>query len=385
MSKTISCSTPSRICLFGEHQDYLGLEVIASAITLRFTARGTLRPDRQIRIKIRDESVCELNNINMQNLFEEFVIDLDKPIVYENKRDYLKSVLQILKQEGLELKTGADITMTSDIPIGKGMCSSTAMVTAFTKLIMELYHHPCAEDPMKIAEFAWKAEVEEFGEPGGMMDHYTSALGGLLHIDFSSGIAVTEKLNTKIPGCFVLFDSLQKKDTISVLSKSKFPTLSAIKILSAYGITSVKDFYNDPSKEKLLDRLDDELRIKLIANIRNYSNQRKALALFRSDNFDEEYFGSLLNEHYDNLSKGLGISTEVIDGILKTARQNGALGGKFNGSGGGGCCFVYCRQDDAEKIKAAVEKKGYPGIILLPDEGVRVDSECRPGSCESEN
>ena len=27
----ITVSTPSRICLFGEHQDYLGLEVIASA------------------------------------------------------------------------------------------------------------------------------------------------------------------------------------------------------------------------------------------------------------------------------------------------------------------------------------------------------------------
>lgn len=34
--KKICVSTPSRICLFGEHQDYLGLEVIASAIDMRF-------------------------------------------------------------------------------------------------------------------------------------------------------------------------------------------------------------------------------------------------------------------------------------------------------------------------------------------------------------
>ena len=28
----VKASVPSRICLFGEHQDYLGLEVIAAAI-----------------------------------------------------------------------------------------------------------------------------------------------------------------------------------------------------------------------------------------------------------------------------------------------------------------------------------------------------------------
>ncbi|MCK9480075.1 MAG: galactokinase family protein, partial [Firmicutes bacterium] len=31
-------STPSRLCLFGEHLDYLELEVIAVAINLRFSA-----------------------------------------------------------------------------------------------------------------------------------------------------------------------------------------------------------------------------------------------------------------------------------------------------------------------------------------------------------
>ena len=35
----IKISTPSRLCLFGEHQDYLGLDVIALAIDLRFSAQ----------------------------------------------------------------------------------------------------------------------------------------------------------------------------------------------------------------------------------------------------------------------------------------------------------------------------------------------------------
>jgi len=31
----IRVSSPGRVCLFGEHQDYLGLDVIAAAINLR--------------------------------------------------------------------------------------------------------------------------------------------------------------------------------------------------------------------------------------------------------------------------------------------------------------------------------------------------------------
>ncbi|NMA83207.1 MAG: GHMP kinase, partial [Epulopiscium sp.] len=71
-------STPSRICLFGEHQDYLGLEVVASAINLRFYAEATSRQDMLINLHLTGE-----------DMEVEEVIDLSKPIVYENKRDYL--------------------------------------------------------------------------------------------------------------------------------------------------------------------------------------------------------------------------------------------------------------------------------------------------------
>ena len=42
--------TPGRICLFGEHQDYLGLPVIALAISLRSSITATKRRDKKIII-----------------------------------------------------------------------------------------------------------------------------------------------------------------------------------------------------------------------------------------------------------------------------------------------------------------------------------------------
>ncbi|MBQ7053723.1 MAG: kinase, partial [Oscillospiraceae bacterium] len=67
------------------------------------------------------------------------------------------------------------------------------------------------------------------------------------------------------------------------------------------------------------------------------------------------------------------ISTATIEKILDCAIANGAYGGKINGSGGGGCCFVYAPRDKAEAIIEAVGKLGYPGKILVQDTGVRVD------------
>ncbi len=97
----IKVSTPSRICLFGEHQDYLQLEVVAAAINLRFSAIVEDREDSVIDIKIRDEKFSKLGEENPENLYQEYQIDLTKPIVYENNRDYLKVVFIFSKKKGM--------------------------------------------------------------------------------------------------------------------------------------------------------------------------------------------------------------------------------------------------------------------------------------------
>lgn len=97
--------------------------------------------------------------------------------------------------------------------------------------------------------------------------------------------------------------------------------------------------------------------------------------LLKGYNFSPETFGRLIKEHHANLRDGLGISTPTIEKILNTAYENGALGGKVNGSGGGGCLYVYAYDEDCKKILKAVNDIGYPGKILKQDTGVRKDGE----------
>ena len=82
------------------------------------------------------------------------------------------------------------------------------------------------------------------------MDHYSSALGSLVHIDFTDGAKATP-IAAQIPGCFVLFDTLQAKDTTKVLADSKIPVLEAIELLRPYGICSIRDFIESKQQAQL--------------------------------------------------------------------------------------------------------------------------------------
>ncbi len=378
MSGPIRVSTPSRLCLFGEHQDYLGLDVIAVAIDLRFQASIQDREDDLIHIRIRDSRLNRLDSIHQERRYETVVFDLKQPLVYQSKRDYLKSSVRVLQKAGYPLR-GFDLEMDSDIPIGKGMCSSSTMVVVLIKALLEGMGHADKDQPERIAELAFQAEVLEFDEPGGRMDHYTSAVGGLVHLTLDP--FQVRPLKTALPGSLILFDSLQQKKTTQVLASAKEPTLEAISQLKSVGIRSVRDFFDadqlDPQKTDLLKHLDANHQKKLAANIENHRLFKAGLALLEADTVSGPQLGALLNSHHAQLRDGLGLSTPAIEAILQTAMDQGAWGGKLNGSGGGGCCFVYADPSRQAAILEAVSEMGYPGRPLKQDQGVRRDDHER--------
>ncbi len=369
MRKKVRVSAPSRICLFGEHQDYLGLEVIAAAINLRYTATAVERSDSQIHIRIRDEKDNSLGLPSGQHGYQHIMIDLSKPIVYENNRDYLKSSINVIRRLGYPLDKGYDITIDSNVPIGKGMSSSSVMIIAFIKLLLEMVDAREKEDPFQLAKLGFLAEVKEFDEPGGMMDHCCAAYGGILHISFGES-PVVESITADIPGSFILFDSLQQKDTTRVLANSKIPILRAMEKLSReFGIKNIRELMDLKDSGACLEALDEEEKRKVAANIDNYKILRRGLHILQGSPVEEVALGELLRRHHDNLRDGLGVSTPLIEEIFQEGYRKGALGGKINGSGGGGCGYLYARQEDTEAIMKGIAAMGYPVMELSVDRG----------------
>jgi len=354
--KRLTVSAPGRICLFGEHQDFLGLNVIAAAIDLRIRIEGVPSKDPVFRMDMPDIGKTDL-------------IDPTREITYTGPRDYLRSTLNVIKRRGRPFSSGYHCRMTSTIPINAGVSSSSAMVIAWARFLMEVSGDPERANPRVVAKLGHQAEVLEFNEPGGMMDHYTSAIGGTLFIDCRPPFTPQE-----MPVClegFVLSNSLEKKETTEVLRSSKQDVLEGIRILteSFPGF----DLHTTPREEveDLLLKMPEQISRKVRANLINRDLCKEAYALLLGD-FNPQELGRLLDAHHKQLRDGLGVSTPKIERMIAAAKEAGALGCKINGSGGGGCMFAYAPGRERE-VALAMDQVGGKSYIVHFDEGVRTE------------
>ncbi len=359
----IKTSAPGRICLFGEHQDYLHLPVITAAINLRITIKG--RPNGQHHIFIN------LPDINNEEHFD--LPSKNTAVPYVKERDYFRSVFNVVRRHGVRIDQGWDCTVHGNIPINSGTSSSSALCVAWTRFLTQASSVHKAEfaNPYFIAKLAHLAEVAEFSEPGGMMDHYASAMGGLLFQEFGDSVNL-QPFAVKL-GAFVLGDSLQPKDTKGILARVKFGVLRAIEIIKKKNpqFDLKTEPYDSVSQYQTL--LTNEQAEVLRGAILNRDLTLEARKLMSKDTLDERQFGKLLNEHQNVLAELLKISTPKIDSMLCSALKAGAYGGKINGSGGGGCMFVYA-PENPQAVAKAIELQGGRAYIVTVDDGVRVES-----------
>ena len=80
----------------------------------------------------------------------------------------------------------------------------------------------------------------------------------------------------------------------------------------------------------------------------------------------------MLSDHHQILRDVLHVSTPKIESMLNAALNAGALGGKINGSGGGGCMFAYS-PESPETVVQAIESVGGKAYIIQSDEGTKLN------------
>jgi galactokinase len=354
-SQRIRISTPGRICLFGEHQDYLRLPVIPAAISLRIAIEGEAQNSDRIDISLPD-------------IGKKISFSLSQPLVYSGDRDYFRSGVNVLRRAGYEFPHGFSCTVHGEIPINAGTSSSSALTVSWINFLAHMSNRRQQLPPGEIALYAVRAEVEEFGEPGGRMDQYSTAIGGVLSLTFHPA-QLLERLSPPMK-TFVLGNSRQPKDTKRILARVKGGVLAIVEKLRHHP----EPFSLFETRPEDLDRwtkaLSDDERQLLHGTIRNRDITMEALALLRLNPLDEQRLFALMNEHQEILRDVLGISTPKIDRMLDAAMQAGARGGKINGSGGGGCMFVYAPAG-AEAVADAIRREGGDAFIVSIDEGTR--------------
>ena len=121
-----------------------------------------------------------------------------------------------------------------------------------------------------------------------------------------------------------------------------------------------------------LTNLDKDEKELYFGTIKNKEILNEALLELNKDMIDHKIIGKLLNDHHSVLRDILQISTEKIEGMLEAALNAGAFGGKINGSGGGGCMFVYAPKNP-ERVAEAINNAGGKSYLIQSDLGTKIE------------
>lgn len=308
----------------------------------------------------------------MPDINSEEVFYLEPDLKYTKERDYFKSAINILRRNGYEFSNGFDVTVNGNIPINSGTSSSSALLVTWIHFLTQMASVKPQETvtQFEIGKYTVDAEVLEFGEPGGMMDQYSTALGNIMYLETHPR---PKALSYPVSlGKFVLGDSQEPKDTLGILKHVKFGMLDIIdKIKSIDPSFDLHTFSADEVGKFRNEFTDDQYHL-LKGNLSDRDILIEAREMFETNTINKERIGELLNIHQNSLRDAKKVSTPKINRMVEASLKAGALGAKINGSGGGGCMFAYA-PDNAEAVAEAIEKEGGIPYIIEVDQGTRVE------------
>jgi len=251
---------------------------------------------------------------------------------YGDNLDFIKAVMQIMG-----IKHGVDIFMRGDMPPESGLGSGASAVVAAIGLVNHLKTIRTDEKPLnnyETADLAYKIMKQVSGREQGRQNHYASVFGGLNLIEFKGGSNVTVS-PIKIKKEYVLE---LEKNLLLVYVGARGSQQETSKMM-----VSQQASYLQKEKIEILHKL------KQIAY-----NQYKALL-----RGDFVHFGELISEAWSNKKKLNPLMTnDWIEKVHATALQNGAIGGRIMGAGGGGYMIFYCDIDKEHLVAKELEKLG---------------------------
>ena len=308
----IICRTPTRISFFGGGTDYPiwyennGGSVLSttinkySYITVRYLPKFF-----DYKYRIRYYKTEEANNLS----------EIEHP-----------SVRECAKFVGIE--EGFEMAHNSDLPAGSGLGSSSTFTVGMLHSLYALKSYMPTK--RELAVNALHVEQDLIGEAVGSQDQIAAAWGGFNKISFGG-----ERKFEVDPIILSKDRMLEFQDNLLLCFTGyarSAPEIAKVQIAET------------PSKNRELNDM-QSLTIAAFELLKNSSSS-----------IDE--LGQMLNTQW-KIKKSLSgkISNSKLDEIYETGIQNGAIGGKILGAGGGGFMLFYARKENHEKIINSLSSK----------------------------
>ncbi len=272
-------------------------------------------------LKIRDDSKIILYSLDLNDKIEfENIIELQK---YHGKFSLIKSVIKAINPSfGFELYVHSDFPMSSGL--GGSAVVTSSILGCFNQFRSDKW------DKHDISEIAFQAERLHLGVEGGWQDQYATVFGGLNFMEFNKEQNIINPIRLN-------------SETILELEESL--------VLCYTGTTHDSgNIHNDQKEQTKKEDVKDRIQsnVDLTFEMRNH--------LLRGRLND---FGHCLHKAWElKRSFSSKISTPWLDEIYDGAIQNGAIGGKLLGAGGGGYFLFYVPSFDRHTLINWIKSKG---------------------------
>jgi galactokinase len=340
---------PGRVNLIGEHTDYNEGFVLPMAIDRETCVAARTRDDRRVR----------LYSLNVDERAE---FDLDAP--GERERgiwlDYVEGVAHALERRGVRLR-GADLAISSDVPVGAGLSSSAALEVSAGLALARLAG--VEVDRVELALAGQEAEHTYVGAKVGIMDQFIAALGQTGHallIDcrtLETRAIPVDTSETVIAIC----DSRVKHE----LSASEYNTRRAeceqgVELLRRAGlkeIRALRDVSGADLREyegALPEVVGRRCRHVVTENARTLA---AADALTRGRLAE---MGQLMLASHASLSRDYEVSCRELDLLVSIAMSvsgGATLGARMTGGGFGGCTVNLVRRDALTEFSETITRE----------------------------
>lgn len=207
-----------------------------------------------------------------------------------------------------QIRDGVELHHDGDLPARSGIGTSAAFAVGLLHALGVLTGRSC--DRWSLAREAVHLERELLQETGGVQDQYTCALGGFHHFRFGTDGSVVSERSERL--------------------ERVLPDLERWLVLLYSGVQR----YSHEVSQPLLGRI--EQTSPLLARTAQIVSEARRLI---EDGSEESFahVGGLMDETWQIKQElNPGAVTARLAGIYAEALDNGALGGKVSGAGGGG-------------------------------------------------
>jgi len=270
------------------------------------------------------ENKSKMIKIFAENLRQSAEILNLKKIEYNGVLDLLKAAIK-----RMNIENGLDIYVKADAPPGCGIGTSASIAVALISALANYKRLNMNQND--IAVLAHKLETEELGLESGVQDQYAAAYGGInfMEIDYPKvrllKIEINENRILELENQFIIV------------------------------------YFGSRSSSKMHNAVINNYKNRNKATINSFEIMRQcAYEMKASINSDLNILGEIMNRNWE-AQKSLHplMINSIVNKAEKIAKNNGAIGFKCNGAGGGGSATILAECGQVYQIKKKLIKNGY--------------------------